>query len=122
MPRKPHSETHKGQVQIIRRLIADLGGRCYVTHQVGRVYGSKGLPDMHCIVRGLAFWLEVKVGRDKLSKEQAEFKALSEAAGVPVVVGRACDVVDWLETEQEQAQRGRHGEAIHGPATESEVE
>lgn len=98
---KPRSETHKAQVQIIRGLIADLGGRCYVTHQVGRVYGSAGIPDLHCIFPGFTFWVEVKVGRDKLRPKQAEFKALSETAGVPVVVGRACDVVDWLDSREE---------------------
>ena len=92
------SDTHKGQVAEIRRLVELLGGRCWTLHQVGRLRGSAGLPDMCAVVRGRAFWIEVKVGRDKLRPAQAEFKAAWDAAGVPVVVGRASDVADWLET------------------------
>ena len=97
---KPRSETHRGQVTEIRKLINALGGQCWTTHQSGRLAGSAGIPDMCAVVRGLAFWIEVKIGRDKLRPAQAGFKAVWDAAGVPVVVGRACDVADWLETRQ----------------------
>lgn len=91
-------DTHKGQVHEIRRLVEMLGGRAYVLSQSGRLYGSAGLPDIWCILNGHAFWVEVKVGKDKLKPAQKLFKADSESAGVPVVVGRACDVVDYIES------------------------
>ena len=96
---KPYRETHKGQVAEIRKLVSLLGGQCWTTHQSGRIAGSAGIPDMYVIIGQLAFWVEVKVGRDKLRASQAHFKTWCKLAGVPVVVGRACDVADWLESK-----------------------
>ena len=99
---KPYRETHRGQVAEIRKLVDLLRGQCWTTHQSGRLAGSAGIPDMYCVVpvRGslTAFWVEVKVGRDKMRDSQVEFRVWSEDGGVPVVVGRACDVADWLES------------------------
>ena len=89
-------DTHKGQVQEIKRLLEFKGGWVWALAQAARLYGSAGLPDMFCIYKDRAFWVEVKVGRDKLSPAQVSFKAASEAAGIPVIVGRAGEVADWM--------------------------
>jgi len=89
--------SHKQAVTEIRRYIAAIGGYSWLLPQSQRLYGSKGLPDMYCIVANRAFWIEIKVGKDKLRPAQAAFKLAAEKAGVPVVVGRAADVVDKME-------------------------
>jgi len=92
--------THKKQIQEIRRLIEMVGGRCYVTSQVGRLYGSAGIPDLICFApaRGVqwVFFVEVKVGRDKLSDAQRAFREECLRARMPYVVGTAGDVADFL--------------------------
>lgn len=98
MPRTPH----KAELERIRSMLEDLGGFCYVLSQVGRLRGSAGIPDLHCFlnVHGemCVFWCEVKATkRDHLSPAQEQFKLLSEAAGVDVVVGTADDVGAYLE-------------------------
>jgi len=96
--------THKKQIQEIRRLIEMVGGRCYVTSQVGRLYGSAGIPDLLCFaeVRGewRVFFVEVKVGRDKLSDAQRAFREECLRARVPYVVGRVGDVADFMGLTQ----------------------
>ena len=92
------------------------------------LWGSKGIPDVRCYVpvetspsgvrlcgqgylpdaaagqvaagqEQLAFWVEVKVGRDRLRYDQRIFKALAEAANETVIVGTAADVAVWLGLE-----------------------
>lgn len=131
----PASGNHKQAVEGVRRLIAALGGACYVMHQgfgggrkrVG-LWGSAGIPDLHCFVpvensilgprvcgqgylpeeaaamvvggqKQLAFWVEVKVGKDRLRPAQSVFKGLAEQAGGVVIVGTAADVVAFLGLE-----------------------
>lgn len=97
------TNTHAGQVREVCKFVRmQRAGFAWKTHQSGKVRGDKGLPDVFCIVpvgamaEPRAFWVEVKVGRDKLSPEQIDFKRVSEAAGIPVVVGRVGDVADFL--------------------------
>jgi len=98
--------THKQQIEEVRRLIEMVGGRCYVTSQVGRLYGSAGIPDLICFApaRGVqwVFFVEVKVGRDKLSWAQEEFQFQCREAHVPYVVGRVGDVADFLGLTEAQ--------------------
>ena len=92
------TDTHKGQVREVARFVNALPAGCaWTLHQTGKLRGSAGIPDIYCVVAGRAFWVEVKVGRDKLRESQREFKLRSDIAGVPVVVGRVGDVADFLD-------------------------
>ncbi len=92
--------THKTELALIRKAIGRLGGYVYTTHQgpgPGRgrrkgLWGSKGIPDLFCMMWGRSFFVEVKVGRDSLRPEQREFVDVGKAHGVKVVVGD-CDAV-----------------------------
>lgn len=100
---RPHNQA----IEAVREFVDMLpGGHCYVLSQSGRLHGSAGIPDLYCMVKDTAFWVEVKVGRDKLSPAQAEFKARSGMAGVPVIVGHAKDVIDFLEMDRTFAEGG----------------
>ena len=92
--------THKQQIEEVRRLIETVGGSCKVTGQSQRSFGSAGIPDLICFadVRGKRrhFYVEVKVGRDKLSLPQRAFREQCLRARVPYVVGRVGDVADFL--------------------------
>ena len=94
-------DTHKAQVQEIRKLLDLAGGECYVCAQSQRLYGSAGIPDL------IIFWpdakgrshmafVEVKVGKDKLSPAQKAFRAHCARARKRYIVGRAGDVADAL--------------------------
>ncbi len=92
-----NKDTHKGQVREVARFVNALAGGCaWTLHQAGKLRGSAGIPDIYCTVGMTAFWVEVKVGRDKLRDSQRAFKLYSDVAGVPVVVGRVGDVADFL--------------------------
>ncbi len=77
-------QTHKGEIQAIRKLVHSLGGFVNVTHQSGIIHGSAGVPDLYVQIPagrapflpdGGTFWFEVKVGKDKLRPAQEEFIA-----------------------------------------------
>ena len=89
-------DDHKHAVAEITKLIRLVRGYVWTLHQSGKVFGSAGIPDMFAVAKGRPFWIEVKVGKDRLRPAQAAFKAVVEAAGMTVVVGRAKDVADFL--------------------------
>jgi hypothetical protein len=97
-----NGDTHKSAIQAVRDLMKMIHGRSWVLHQSGRVQGSPGIPDMYCIApaasgkRWWAFWVEVKVARDKLSADQVAFLEENKRLGIPVIVGTAGDVADFL--------------------------
>jgi len=77
----------------------------YVTDQVGRNHGSKGIPD--CLVfympprkqNRFIFW-ECKASEsDKLRPAQKAFRALCEVVGIKMVVGTLDDLLDELGIE-----------------------
>ena len=90
--------THKSEVQAIRKLIDIYGGAAYVLHQSSRLHGSAGLPDMFCMLDHRAFWIEVKVGADKLRVAQSAFIEHSHQCGQVVLVGGLELVKKWIET------------------------
>lgn len=97
------SGTHKSAVEAIRKYVELRGGRAWVLAQSARLYGSAGIPDMWCVLpkrdgSTLALWIEVKVGRDKLSDAQQAFRELAYRAGVPVCVGDCDAVQEYVET------------------------
>lgn len=94
-----NGSTHKSEIEAIRKLIQAIGGWCYVLHQVGRLRGSAGIPDIYCHVTAIEhrFWVEVKVGRDKLRDAQMEFRFFERACGGSVVVGGVEEVIQHLK-------------------------
>ena len=82
------------------------------------LHGSAGIPDLECFVpmdrlsarlyapwwehkpdpetTMLYFRIEVKVGKDKLSDQQAEYKRLAENAGIAVIVGGLAELASFL--------------------------
>jgi len=92
-------QSHKSEVQAIRNLVRVLGGSVNVTHQSGRVCGTAGIPDLYIQVAGkkLRFWMEVKVGRDKLRQGQKDFIERERRSGGIVVVGTADDLIRFLK-------------------------
>jgi len=100
--------SHKATLGAVRKLIKVLGGTCNVTHQVGRVYGTPGIPDLYIQMPDRAFWVEVKVGRDRLTPDQAAFKAREEGrtpAGV-VLVGGIEQVFEHLGLDSQRRPKG----------------
>ncbi len=98
--------THKSIIESTRKLIIILGGRFYLLHQSGRVYGSAGIPDSYIILEKYAvkFWFEAKMPNDKLRPAQLEFLDAERICGGSVVVGGVGDVLKYLN---------QHGVNIH---------
>jgi len=98
--------SHKAEVEAIRRFVRAHGGECYVLHQVGRLRGSAGLPDLFLMfpALGLATWFEVKVGRDRLSTHQWGFIEQAARCGVGVLVGDVEVLIGWYECQQERCR------------------
>jgi len=97
-------DAHKREIAAVVRLVRMLGGEANVLHQVGRVRGSAGVPDLYLQLprRGpnpaRACWLEVKVGRDRLSEAQKAFlRRSADAVGDPVIVGDLETLLQWLD-------------------------
>lgn len=94
-------EAHNNAVQSVREFIGLVHGHAFVLHQGTRLHGSAGISDICFVARDAAgewrfAWLEVKVGRDKLSPAQVAFRAVMELAGIPVIVGTAGDAAEFL--------------------------
>ena len=100
--------SHKSEIRRLVELGKCLSARVNVLPQAQRLQGTAGIPDCYVqIVRwrlhngkdqnsSLRFWVEVKVGRDKLSTAQQAFKAHEEACGGIVIVGGIADVERFL--------------------------
>lgn len=99
-PPKAPVKSHKQAITEIKDFISKQGGKPYVLHQVGKVYGSAGIPDMCAFVPvngNMRFmWIEVKVGDDTLSLEQKGFIEYATMADIPYVVGDVNDVEQTL--------------------------
>lgn len=52
---------------------------------------QKGIADISAVIRGRALWVEVKAGRDKVSREQIIFQGEVERAGGLYFVARSTD-------------------------------
>ena len=100
---------HKSEIMAIRRLVEALGGVCNVLHQSGRVRGSAGVPDLYVQmpgavqwampatrIRPFGLWIEVKVGRDRLSPAQRAFGDRELSAGREWICGGLWTVVDYF--------------------------
>lgn len=66
---------------------------------------KKGTPDISAIIAGRAVTIEVKVGKDKMSKDQLEQKATIEAAGGIHFVAR--DMTTFYNWYYETFEHGR---------------
>jgi len=96
---------HDKVLSEVRDYLIMTGGRAWRTHQGGKKRGDAGMFDMYCVAkvrrgrqsRSIAFWFDAKVGKDRVSADQAAFREVCRQAGVPCVHGRQCDVIDFLE-------------------------
>lgn len=52
---------------------------------------QKGIADIAAVIRGRALWVEVKAGKDKVSREQIIFQGEVERAGGLYFVARSTD-------------------------------
>jgi len=108
--------THKSEILAIRRLVNLLGGTAYVLHQGPGggarrgLWGSAGLPDLFCTWRGRAFWVEVKVGSDRLRPAQEGFRERAERCGQTVLVGDVEVVREWVERCGRSHHKGHEGQ------------
>jgi hypothetical protein len=61
-------------------------------------YGAKGSPDILGIIRGRFFGIECKVGRNKLSEDQAEFhRQILKAGGIVFTVRSLDECIEAVE-------------------------
>lgn len=117
---------HATELSEVRNLVMGLGGHAWRLAQEQDIRGDAGLPDEYlllpvgphrliarlekaiAVLRRLEakgymgfypMWYEAKTEDDVLRPKQAEFRALSEISGVPVVVGRPADVIDLLRSQ-----------------------
>lgn len=59
---------------------------------------KRGTPDIHAIIYGKAVWIEVKVGKDRMSADQLEQKAkIEEAGGLYFIAQDMQSFVDWYK-------------------------
>jgi hypothetical protein len=98
MPKKPHSLLRKTIVDYLRWN----KWFCVPIHQSMGSY--PGIPDLYCIKDGFQLWLELKVGKDKLSDYQLRFME-----NIQSQKGHYCIVYD-LEQLQEYLNLLRGGE------------
>jgi hypothetical protein len=87
---------HADACNLIRLAVSELGGLCleYKTGALkdgnGRLirFGLPGASDLIACIDGRAFFIEVKVGRDRQRPEQRKFQAAVERAGGRYVLAR----------------------------------
>ena len=98
--------THNAEIERIRKAVRNLGGHLWVLHQSGRLHGSAGIPDLIVALpcRNEDHWytwrtcfLEVKVGKDKLSPAQEQFIRVMRDCGQTVLVGGLDELLAWWE-------------------------
>jgi hypothetical protein len=110
---RPFRRTHKSEIEAIRIALGGAGAVVNVLHQSGRLHGTAGMPDLYiqvppkrttlCGCDGFAFWVEVKVGRDKLRREQVAFAIMESSFPPPhreVVIGGLKETVDYYNAKR----------------------
>lgn len=104
--RQPKGETaNRITANIIRAINMQPGCVAYRINNIGvwdeakQVYRKgatqKGIADISAVIRGRAAWIEVKAGRDKLSREQLIFR--QEIIGAKGLYFEARSTADFLK-------------------------
>jgi len=58
----------------------------------------KGMPDVFGLVKGLTLFIEIKIGKDKMSKNQEKVKSEAEANGAKYFIARNfTDFKTWID-------------------------
>lgn len=108
MARQPKGETaNRMTANILRAINMQPGCVAYRINNVGvwdeakQVYRKgatqKGIADIAAVIRGRAAWIEVKAGRDKLSREQLIFRQeIIGAKGLYFEARSADDFLKWF--------------------------
>jgi len=94
--RKSRTAKHKRIVSCIKQTVKNFGGAAYVLHQIGRLRGDAGLPDMIIFYLGRAAFVEVKTPGTRLTEAQREFGMLAREHGIDYVVGGVEEVAKWM--------------------------
>jgi hypothetical protein len=88
--------SHAQLVKAIKKLVTEHGGFIY-KHYSGGPVGLRGVADLIGVFGGQAIAIEVKVGRDKLTKEQENFlKEWKNAGGIALEARDIKTVADEL--------------------------
>lgn len=107
---RPKAETaNRITANIIRAINMQPGCVAYRINNVGvwdeakKVFRKgntqKGIFDISAIIRGRAAWIEVKAGRDKVSREQLIFKQEVESAGGIAFIAYSTDgFLEWFKS------------------------
>lgn len=57
---------------------------------------KRGTPDISAIIHGRAVWIEVKIGRDRMSEQQLEQQShIEEAGGIFYIATNMDDFYEW---------------------------
>lgn len=98
--------SHKATLEAVRKLINAVGGTCNVLHQVGRLRGSAGIPDLYAQFHDgrwchpQSFWVEIKPSGAKLTAAQKAFKEREEGTYGRVLVGGLHEVMEYLGIDE----------------------
>lgn len=109
---KYDDRTEGGLIRCIQDYITIKGGFCERVHCMGipkptgtpglyrlrpNTVMHKGTSDLHCIIEGMAVKIEIKIGSDRLSKEQMEYRDKVEAArGIYMIARTFDDFLVWF--------------------------
>jgi len=87
------------KVETTGKLIKGKSGKdVYIKHRAAK----KGEPDISGVLNGKAFYIEIKVGRDRLSDDQKSYIQRLERAGAKVAVcGTLGEVMEFCNTLKE---------------------
>ena len=89
--------SHKTEIEAIRRYCRLSGAVCNVLAQSARLRGSAGIPDLYVQWPRLRrrLWVEVKVGKDRLSANQRVFGDIERGCGGEMIVGGLDELIEW---------------------------
>lgn len=88
----------QGQASVAKIPKADLNGRIHHFEQIRWTKGNtkRGTPDITAILYGKSVWIEVKVGKDEMSKAQEKQQFdIQQAGGLYFVARDMQSFVDW---------------------------
>lgn len=104
----PKKETaNRMTANIIRAICMQPGCVAYRINNIGvwdkakgiyrKSHTQPGIFDISAVVRGRALWVEVKAGRDKMSREQMIFKQeVERAGGIAFVAYSTDEFLNWF--------------------------
>jgi len=81
------------------------GWFAFIVNQPNRISrGKKGIPDLWAGKNGRSMWIECKLEKGKLSKEQIDFRDKCEEKGLEWHLARSLDDVMMIVARKEQGK------------------